>query len=112
MSATYPRRFQSGRRAWANRSESPSNTAAALMKRNNELICWSEPSDHPEKRALNERSVDKKNGTDDKGEEEDKSELKNEKMELKKLLQLRRAHMSMDGRINHKNSFMENRKVQ
>ena len=112
MSATYPRRFQSGRRAWANRSESPSNTAAALMKRNNELICWFEPSDHPEKRALNERGVDKKNWTDDKGEEDDKSELRNEKMELKKLLQLRRAHMSMDGRINHKNSFMENRKVQ
>jgi hypothetical protein len=60
MSATYPRRLQSGRRAWANRSESASNTAAALMKRNNELICWSEPSDHPEKRALNERSVDTK----------------------------------------------------
>ena len=33
-------------------------------------------------------------------------------MELKKLLQLRRAHMSMDGRANHKNSSMENRKVQ
>ena len=58
---------------------------------------------------MNEALTQKKNGTDDKG---DKSELKNKKMELKKLLQLRRAHMSMDGRINHKNSFMENRKVQ
>jgi hypothetical protein len=57
-------------------------------------------------------ALTQKNWTDDKGEEDDKSELRNEKMELKKLLQLRRAHMSMDGRINHKNSFMENRKVQ